>query len=272
MHPMLNTAVKAARRAGNIINRASMDLDRLAVARKAPRDFVTEVDTAAEQAVIETLQEAYPHHAILAEESGEHAPLRESDSEFQWIIDPLDGTTNFVHGFPDYAVSIALAERGVVTQAVVYDPTRNELFTATRGAGAFLNDRRIRVSRRIRISEALIGASFRSADDAQLARWSRLFSEMSVSCAGTRRIGSAVLDLAWTAAGRLDGCYGAGLKPWDIAAGGLLILEAGGLIGDFAGEQTWLESGNLVASAPKLFPGLLGLLEPMHSSLAPRTA
>ncbi|MBU4611913.1 inositol monophosphatase [Achromobacter sp. GG226] len=268
MHPMLNTAVKAARRAGNIINRASMDLDRLSVARKGPRDFVTDVDTAAESAIIEILQTAYPDHGILAEESGEIAGQRES--EFQWIIDPIDGTTNFVHGFPDYAVSIALAERGVVTQAVVYDPTRNELFTATRGAGAFLNDRRIRVSRRTRIEQALIGASFRSADDAQMVRWSRIFSEMSVSCAGTRRIGSAVLDLAWTAAGRLDGCYGAGLKPWDMAAGGLLILEAGGLIGDFAGEQTWLETGNLVASAPRLFPGMLSLLEPMQVSVTPR--
>lgn len=270
MHPMLNTAVKAARRAGNIINRASMDLDRLSVSRKAPRDFVTDTDTAAEQAIIEILQTAYPDHAILAEESGEHQPLRESETEFQWIIDPIDGTTNFLHGFPDYAVSIALAERGVVTQAVVYDPTRNELFTATRGAGAFLNDRRIRVTKRTRIGEALIGASFRTADDAQLVRWSRIFSEMSVSCAGTRRIGSAVLDLAWTAAGRLDACYGAGLKPWDMAAGGLLILEAGGLIGDFAGEQTWLQTGNLIASAPRLFPGMISLLEPMQLGANPR--
>lgn len=260
---MLNTAVKAARRAGNIINRASMDVDRLTVARKGPRDFVTEVDTAAESAIIEILQTAYPDHAILAEESGEHGRVGKDVPEYQWIIDPLDGTTNFVHGFPDYAVSIALAHRGVITQAVVYDPTRNELFTASRGAGAFLNDRRIRVSRRLRLSEALIGASFRSADDTEVARWSRLFSEMSVQCAGTRRIGSAVLDLAWTAAGRMDACFGANLKPWDIAAGSLLVLEAGGLIGDFAGEQGWLESGYVVASTPKVFPQLLGMLEPL---------
>src|SRR5690606_32720840 len=158
MHPMLNTAVKAARRAGNIINRASMDLDRLSVARKGPRDFVTEVDTAAESAIIEILQTAYPDHAILAEESGLQGKQDEVP-EYQWIIDPLDGTTNFIHGFPDYAVSIALAQRGVITQAVVYDPTRNELFTASRGGGAFLNDRRIRVSRRLRMTEALVGRS-----------------------------------------------------------------------------------------------------------------
>lgn len=264
MHPMLNTAVKAARRAGNIINRASVDLDRLSVARKGPRDFVTEVDTAAESAIIEILQTAYPDHAILAEESGEHGRVGNDVPEYQWIIDPLDGTTNFLHGFPDYAVSIALAQRGVITQAVVYDPSRNELFTASRGGGAFLNDRRIRVSRRLRMSESLVGASFRTSDDADMTRWARLFSEMSVQCAGTRRIGSAVLDLAWTAAGRLDACYGANLKPWDIAAGSLLVLEAGGLVGDFAGEQKWLDSGYLVASTPKVFPQLLGLLEPMQ--------
>lgn len=263
MHPMLNTAVKAARRAGNIINRASLDLERLPVGRKGPRDLVTEVDRAAESAIIEILLAAYPDHAILAEESGEHG-MTGKQAEFQWIIDPLDGTTNFVHGFPDYAVSIALAQRGVITQAVVYDPTRNELFTASRGAGAFLNDRRIRVTPRRRLDEALVGASFRSADDVEMVRWARIFSEMSVACAGTRRIGSAVLDLAWLAAGRLDACYGAGLKPWDLAAGSLLVLEAGGLVGDFQGEQGWYDTGNVVASTPKLFPAMLLQLEPMR--------
>src|SRR5690606_24072659 len=136
--------------------------------------------------------------------------------------------------------------------------------TASRGGGAFLNDRRIRVSRRLRLTETLVGASFRSADDTEMARWSRLFSEMSVSCAGTRRIGSAVLDLAWTAAGRLDACFGANLRPWDVAAGSLLVLEAGGLVADFAGEQSWLDTGNIAAATPKVFPQLLGLLEPFH--------
>lgn len=263
MHPMLNIAVKAARRAGNIINRASLDLERLSVSHKGPRDLVTEVDRAAESAIIEILQTSYPDHAILAEESGEHG-MTGRQAEFQWIIDPLDGTTNFVHGFPEYAVSIALAQRGQITQAVVYDPVRNELFTASRGAGAFLNDRRIRVSPRRRMEEALVGASFRSSDDAQLSRWARMFSELSVTCAGTRRVGSAVLDLAWVAAGRLDACYGAGLKPWDLAAGSLLVLEAGGLIGDFEGEQTWYDSGDVVAATPRLFPHMLMQLEPMR--------
>src|SRR5690606_4535797 len=213
----------------NIINRASVDLERLSITRKGPRDFVTEVDRAAESAIIEVLQAAYPDHAILAEESGVHHHTDPENAEYQWIIDPLDGTSNFIHGFPDYAVSIALAHRGVITHAVVYDTTRNELFTASRGSGAFLNDRRLRVPRRYRMIEALVGASFRTSDDAEVARWARIFSEMSVACAGTRRIGSAVLDLAWVAAGRLDACYGAGLKPWDVAAGSLLVLEAGGL-------------------------------------------
>lgn len=264
MHPMINTAVKAARRAGNIINRASVDLERLSITRKGPRDFVTEVDRAAESAIIEVLQAAYPDHAILAEESGVHHHTDPENAEYQWIIDPLDGTSNFIHGFPDYAVSIALVHRGVITHAVVYDTTRNELFTASRGSGAFLNDRRIRVSRRYRMIEALVGASFRTSDDAEVARWARIFSEMSVACAGTRRIGSAVLDLAWVAAGRLDACYGAGLKPWDVAAGSLLVLEAGGLVGDFEGEQSWLSSGNIVAATPRLFPHMLSMLEPMR--------
>lgn len=269
MHPMINTAVKAARRAGSIINRASLDLERLSVTRKGPRDFVTEVDRAAESAIIEILHSAYPDHAILAEESGLHHHHSREEPEFQWIIDPLDGTSNFIHGFPDYAISIALAHRGVVAHAVVYDPARNELFTASRGSGAFLNDRRIRVSRRHRMVEALVGASFRSSDDADIARWARIFSEVSVACAGTRRIGSAVLDLAWVAAGRLDACYGAGLKPWDLAAGSLLVLEAGGLLGDFEGEQNWLASGNIVAATPRLFPHMLTLLEPMRRPLSP---
>lgn len=265
MHPMLNTAIKAARRAGTIINRASLDLEQVKVAVKGPRDLVTEVDQAAEAAIIDVLQTAYPDHAILAEESGQQGgPDGDEPPEFMWIIDPLDGTTNFVHGFPDYAVSIALAHRGQITQAVVYDPTRNELFTATRGAGAFLNDRRIRASRRTRLSDALVGASFPAATNEELLRWSRLFGQVSAATAGTRRIGSSVLDLAWVAAGRLDAWYGVNLKPWDLAAGSLLVLEAGGLVGDFAGEQTWMESGRIVAGGAKLFPQVLNLLAPMR--------
>lgn len=265
---MLNTAVKAARRAGAIINRASLDIDLVKVAQKGPGDFVTEVDRAAEAAIIETLKTAYPDHGILAEESGETAGAVDDEGRHEnlWIIDPLDGTTNFIHGFPSYAVSIALVQRGQVTQAVVFDPSRNELFTASRGGGAFLNDRRIRVSRRIRMHDTLIGTSFPAANGKRLVQISQLFGVVSANTSGVRRQGSAVLDLAYVAAGRLDGYYGLGLNPWDMAAGSLLVLEAGGLIGDLSGEQTWMESGEIVATTPKIFPSLLGLLEPLRSA------
>lgn len=260
MHPMLNTAIKAARRAGTIINRASLDLERLQVARKGPKDYVTEVDRAAEEAIIEALRSAYPEHGFLAEESGDTpAPGAGERPEFQWIIDPLDGTTNFIHGCPIYAVSIALAHRGQITQAVVYDPTRNELFTASRGGGAFLNDRRVRVSGQTRYYDALVGAHVPgSAGPAVPAsRYAKLLHE----CASARRLGSTVLDLAYVASGRLDGFCGARLKPWDMAAGGLLVLEAGGLVGDFDGEQGWMQSGNVLAATPKIFPQMLAHLQ-----------
>ena len=267
MHPALNIAVKAARRAGQIINRASNDIDLIKVVSKQQSDFVTEVDRAAEAAIIETLREAYPSHGILAEESGASAGR---DEEYQWIIDPLDGTTNFIHGFPQYAISIALAHRGQVTQAVVFDPNRNELFTATKGAGAFLNDRRIRVGKRAKLQEALIGTGFpyRSFDhiDAYLA----IFKELTQNCAGIRRPGAAALDLAWVACGRLDGFWEFGLSPWDMAAGTLLITEAGGLATDLAGEPDYLESGNVVAGSPKVFAQLLQTVQSNRGSNLPR--
>lgn len=208
MHPMLNIAVKAARRAGQIINRASLDLDLIEIRKKQQNDFVTEVDKAAEEAIIETLKTAYPDHAILAEESGES----ENESEFKWIIDPLDGTTNFIHGFPYYCVSIALEHKGVVTQAVVYDPNRNDLFTATRGRGAYLNDRRIRVGRRDRLADALVGTGFPFREKDGLDAYARLFTEMTQACTGLRRPGAAALDLANVAAGRLDAFFEQGIK------------------------------------------------------------
>jgi len=254
MHPTLNIAIKAARRAGQIINRASLDIGQLKISTKQQNDFVTEVDKAAEAAIIETLHEAYPTHAILAEETGHSG---RQDSEYQWIIDPLDGTTNFIHGFPQYAVSIALAHKGVLTQAVVFDPSRNELFTATKGAGAFLNDKRIRVSKRVRLDEALIGTGFpyRMFDhvDAYLA----IFKEMTRRAAGVRRPGAASLDLAYVACGRLDGFWEFGLAPWDMAAGALLITEAGGLVGDLAGEPNYLATGNIIGGTPKVFTQIL---------------
>jgi myo-inositol-1(or 4)-monophosphatase len=254
---MLNTAVKAARRAGTVINRASNDLDRLTVQAKQENDFVSEVDHAAEQAIIETLLGAYPKHAILAEESGVTG-----ESEYQWIIDPLDGTTNYLHGFPQYAISIALLYRGQLDQAVVYDPVRNELFTASKGAGAFLNDRRIRVSKRARLAEALIGTGFPYRDFTHLDAYTGMFRDLVQKTSGLRRPGSAALDLAWVAAGRTDGFFEIGLNPWDIAAGCLLIMEAGGLVTDFAGEDRYLKSGHVVAGSPKVFAQLLQTISP----------
>ena len=254
---MLNTAVKAARRAGAIINRASLDLDLLTVRAKRENDFVSEVDHAAEQAIIDALLTAYPDHAILAEESGVTG-----ESEYQWVIDPLDGTTNFLHGFPQYAVSIALLHKGIPTQAVVYDPSRNELFTASRGSGAFMNDKRIRVTKRTKLKDALIGTGFPYRDFTHLDAYTAMFRDLVQKTRGLRRPGSAALDLAWLAAGRTDGFFEIGLSTWDIAAGCLLVQEAGGLVGDFTGEETYLKSGHIVAGNPKVFVQLLQTLAP----------
>jgi myo-inositol-1(or 4)-monophosphatase len=257
MHPMLNTAVKAARKAGSIISRASSDLDKLTVRRKRQNDFVSEVDHAAEDAIISVLREAYPDHGILAEESG----ASQSKSEYTWMIDPLDGTTNFLHGFPQYCVSIGLMHKGVAQQAVVFDPNRNELFTATRGVGAYLNDRRIRVSKTDHLEDALIGTGFPFREVGHIDGYLRMFRTMTQSCSGIRRPGAAALDLAWVAAGRLDGFWEIGLSPWDMAAGALLVREAGGLVGDLAGEERFLDSGRVVASNSKIFAAILKVLD-----------
>ncbi|MDD5330488.1 MAG: inositol monophosphatase family protein [Sulfuricella sp.] len=257
MHPMLNTAIKAARRAGQIINRASLNLDKLTVTHKNHNDFVSEVDRDAEDAIKGILLEAYPKHAILAEESG-----AQGDSEFQWIIDPLDGTTNFLHGFPQYAVSIALQHKGVLNHAVIYDPCRNDLFTATRGGGAFLNDRRIRVSRREQLGDALVGTGFPYYDFSYIDAYMGIFRDLMQKTAGLRRPGSAALDLAYCAAGRFDGFWEFNLKPWDIAAGALLVQEAGGLVGDFQGESGYMQSGNILAGNPRIFGQMLQVIAP----------
>jgi myo-inositol-1(or 4)-monophosphatase len=267
---MLNTAIKAARRGAAVINRGSFDLDLLKVTKKQHNDFVTEIDQAAEQAIIDVLKTAYPSHAILAEESGASDNLHDKnkiENENVWIIDPLDGTTNFIHGFPQYCVSIALQQRGQITQAVVYDPTRNDLFTATRGGGAYLNEKRIRVGKRDKIADALIGTGFpfrnESGKDAEaLEQYIDMFRIMTSSCAGLRRPGAAALDLAYVAAGRLDGFFEKGLKPWDIAAGALLISEAGGIIGNFKGDGDYLHHGEVIAGSPKIFAQAVALLSP----------
>ena len=265
LHPMLNIAIKAARAAGAIINRGSQDLDILKVTHKGPNDFVSEVDQMAEAVIIETLLTAYPGHGILAEESGrEHGA---QNSEFVWIIDPLDGTTNFLHGLPMYSVSIALAWRGVVQQAVVYDPNRNDLFYASRGRGAFLNDKRLRVSKRTRLADSLIGTGFPYRRGDNLQRYLKMLETVMQACAGVRRPGSAALDLCYVAAGWYDGFFESGLSPWDIAAGSLVITEAGGLVGNFTGDADFMYQREVVAANPKVYGQLVTLLAPYSRAI-----
>ena len=259
MHPMLTIAVKAARRAANIIQRASNNLDLIRAEQKQHNDFVSDVDRAAEAAIIDMIRDAYPKHAILAEESG-GASL--SDAEYLWIIDPLDGTTNFLHGYPQYCVSIALAHKGQIQQAVVYDPNRNDLFTASKGGGAFLNDRRIRVSKRISLADSLISTGFPYTDVSYLDQYRAMFADMIRKTAGVRREGSAALDLCYVASGRVDGYWELNLKSWDIAAGSLIAQEAGAIVTDVFGEQGWLESGDVVAANPKVLAQMLHTLAP----------
>jgi myo-inositol-1(or 4)-monophosphatase len=258
LHPMINVAVKAARAAGSLINRAALDIESVRVSSKQVNDFVTEVDVACEKVIIETLLAAYPGHGIWAEESG--TEFGAQDSEFVWIIDPLDGTTNFIHGLPVYCVSIALAVKGKIEQAVVYDPTRNDLFTATKGRGAYMNDRRIRVSKRIQMEECLISTGFPYRAGDNLPKYLSMLGDVMPKCAGVRRPGAAALDLAYVAAGFTDGFFEANLKPWDVAAGSLLIQEAGGLVGNFSGEADFLETGECMAATPRVYAQMASLL------------
>ncbi len=259
MHAMVNVAVKAARRAGDVMIRHLNQLHRLEVTDKGRNDFVTEVDHRAEQAIVEIIHDFYPDHAILAEERGQ-----QGEHEFEWIIDPLDGTTNFIHGFPVFAVSIAVRHKDQLEHGVVYDPLRQEIFSATRGQGAQLDGRRIRVSQRHRVRDSLIATGFpyrHSKDDVE--RYLRMLEAVMNESAGIRRPGSAALDLAYLAAGRVDGFWELGLKVWDIAAGALLIREAGGRISDFDGGDTYLENGSVVAGNPKIYAALSKLLAPI---------
>jgi len=254
---MNNIAVRAARNAGNIIVRSLDRLDSLDVSTKDHHDYVSEVDRQAEQAIIDVIKGAYPSHAILAEESG----LHEGD-EYQWVIDPLDGTTNFLHGFPQFAVSIALLHNNQLDQAVIYDPLRQELFTASRGRGARLNNRRIRVSAARSLDNTLIGTGFPYKNFRRIDAYMDAFKALLPKVAGVRRPGSAALDLAYVAAGRLDGFWEMNLQPWDIAAGVLLVQEAGGLVTDLKGGHEFMASGDVVAANPKVMRALLPLLRP----------
>ena len=259
---MLNVAIKAARAAGAIINRAALDVESVRISQKQINDFVTEVDHASEKIIIETLLTAYPGHGILAEESGTEYGAK--DSEFVWIIDPLDGTTNFLRGIPHFAVSIACKYRGRLEHAVVLDPVRQEEFTASRGRGAQLNGRRLRVSSRTSLEGALLGTGFpfRDGQMADMDNYLGMFRALTGQTAGIRRAGSASLDLAYVAAGRFDAFWESGLSEWDMAAGVLLIQEAGGLVSDFNGGHDFLDKGHIVAGNIKCFKAVLTAIQP----------
>src|SRR5579859_1944806 len=256
MHPLLNIAVRAARKAGSIINRAAL-AGGLNVRSKRAKDYVTEVDQAAEQAIIDIVKKAYPEHGFLAEESG----ASEQDAEYVWIIDPIDGTTNFIHGFPQYCTSIGIRHRGSMAHAVIYDPVGNELFTASKGRGAFLNDRRIRVTKCLKLEGALVGTGFPFKELGRADLYLAQLKAMMEKTAGVRRAGAAALDLAYVACGRLDAFWELGLSPWDMAAGALLVQEAGGLVADPAGEQDFLATGDVCAATPKMFTQFLQALK-----------
>jgi myo-inositol-1(or 4)-monophosphatase len=258
LHPMLNVAVKAARAAGAIINRAALDVESVRISQKQVNDFVTEVDHASEEVIIETLLTAYPGHGIWAEESGKTHGAK--DSDLVWIIDPLDGTTNFIHGFPVYCVSIALANKGKVEQAVIYDPSRNDLFTATKGRGAYMNDRRLRVSKRIDLKQCLVSTGFPFRPGDNFNSYLKMMADVMQRTAGLRRPGAAALDLAYVAAGFTDGFFETGLSAWDVAAGSLLVQEAGGLVGNFSGDSDFLEQKECVAGNPKIYSQLVSIL------------
>jgi myo-inositol-1(or 4)-monophosphatase len=258
MHPTVNIAVRAARAAGDVILRYHNQIDLLTIENKAANDFVSEVDKAAESAIINEIKKVFPQHSILAEESGEIV----GDSEYQWIIDPLDGTTNYLHSFPQYAVSIALYEKNVAAHAVVYDPFKEELFYASKGEGAYLNDERIRVTKTRGLENALVGTGFPFKHPQHLDCYLDTFKAIHPQVAGIRRAGSAALDLAYVAAGRLDGFWEIGLNNWDMAAGALLVKEAGGFIGDFSGRDQYLETGNVVAGNGEAYKAILKTIHP----------
>lgn len=257
MHALVNIAQKAAQQAGNIILRSMDKLDEVQITEKQKNDFVSEVDIAAERSIVETIRKSYPDHGIIAEEGGDDR----ADNDIVWIIDPLDGTRNFLHGFPHFAVSIAVREKGKIEHGVIYDPIRKEFFMASRGRGCRVNDRRMRIGSRKTLDQALLGTGFPYKDKAIFSQYMATFEALFQQSGGVRRAGACALDLAYVAANRLDGFWELGLKPWDIAAGALMIKEAGGLIGDIDGSENYLKSGNVVAANPKLFKQMLQIIQ-----------
>jgi myo-inositol-1(or 4)-monophosphatase len=262
MQPLLNIAINAARQAGDIIVRHIDQLDRIKITSKSNEESFCEVDIKAEQAIINTIHKAYPEHGIIAEESGTQNP----DAETVWIIDPLDGTNNFLHGFPFYAVSIAVRLKNRIEHAVIYDPIRHECFSASRGRGARMNDRRLRVSKQTMLSAAMLGTAFPTRSLARSKRYLPAIESLTGKCAGLRAAGSAALTLAYVASGRLDGALDFGLRPWDIAAGCLLVQEAGGLVGDIQGGEDHLQKGDIIAAPPKIFKAILQTISQGNSS------
>ena len=259
MHPMLNIAVRSARAAGNVIVRAFEQTDKLEIESKGTNDLVTNVDKNAEQAIIDVIQKAYPTHTIISEECG---IIEGTEDDYQWIIDPLDGTTNFVKGIPHFAVSIALKVKGKLDQAVVFDPIRGELFTASRGHGAQLNGFRIRVKQSKELTGGILATGFPFKKKHHLDAYLKMFKALFTKTSDIRRAGSAALDLAYVAAGRVDGFFEIGLKPWDTAAGELLVIEAGGLVTDFTGGHNHQKSGNIVASSTRVLKEILKDIRP----------
>ena len=255
MHPMLNIAIRAARAAGDSIVR-EMDRTRdISIETKGKNDFVTEVDKNAEGIIISVIKNAYPEHAFLAEESGQ-----EGQNDYLWIIDPLDGTTNFLHGFPHFSVSIALQNKGVLEQAVIYDPLKQELFTASKGKGAQLNNRKIRVSIKKTLDGALLGTGFPYNNESVMQQFIESYKNLFPNVAGIRRAGVASLDLAYVACGRLDGFWEFNLRPWDIAAGALIIQEAGGINAELTGGADYMKTGNIISANPKMIKAMLKVL------------
>lgn len=254
---MLNIAIRAARNAGELIQRSSHNLDKLTIDHKGRNDYASEVDRMAEQEILKVIRGAFPDHAILAEESGEH-----KGNDFVWVIDPLDGTTNFLHGFPQYAVSIALKNKNKIELGVIYDPIRDELFTAERGGGAMLNNRKIRVAKSNSMRGALIGTGFPFRNQDNLDAYLNMFRAVSADTAGVRRAGAAALDMAYVACGRLDAYWEIGVHEWDIAAGVLLVQEAGGVATDFSFNDKYLQSGNIIVGNPRMHQLMYHAIEP----------